>query len=153
MIEIERKYLVDTDVWQPMNNGVHIVQGYLSVDPERVVRVRIKSDKAFLTIKGKTKGISRIEMEYEIPVTEALTLLEMAVFMPIKKVRYLQQIGDLLWEIDVFNNENEGLVLAEVELPTENTKVILPGWVTQEVSGDPRYYNAWLTQHPFKSWK
>ncbi|MDX8339673.1 CYTH domain-containing protein [Draconibacterium sp. IB214405] len=152
MIEIERKFLVDTNKWSPKDSGNPIVQGYLSTDKERVVRVRIKGDRAWLTIKGKTQGISRIEMEYEIPVQEAEVLLELCHDFPIRKKRYVEEIYGMTWEIDVFEDKNNGLVLAEVELSDENEKVELPDWVTEEVSADHRYFNAWLSEHPFVSW-
>nr|WP_319570527.1 CYTH domain-containing protein [uncultured Draconibacterium sp.] len=152
MIEIERKFLVDTNIWCPKDSGNPIVQGYLSTDKERVVRVRIKGDKAWLTIKGKTQGISRIEMEYEIPVNEAEILMKLCHDFPVRKKRYVEKINEMTWEIDVFEDKNAGLVLAEVELSNENEKIELPNWVTQEVSTDYRYFNSWLSEHPYTTW-
>ncbi|WP_320112828.1 CYTH domain-containing protein [Draconibacterium orientale] len=152
MIEIERKFLVDTNLWCPKDSGNLIVQGYLSTDKERVVRVRIKGERAFLTIKGKTQGISRIEMEYEIPVNEAEILIKMCHDFPVRKKRFEEEIHGMTWEIDVFEDKNAGLVLAEVELSAENEKIELPNWVTQEVSADYRYFNAWLSEHPYATW-
>ncbi|MCY1722184.1 CYTH domain-containing protein [Prolixibacteraceae bacterium Z1-6] len=152
MLEIERKYLVDVEKWQPTNEGLKIIQGYLSVDKERVVRVRIKGEKAFLTIKGNQQGITRTELEYEIPVNEAQTMLEMCLDYPIEKTRYTQQVAGLLWEIDVFDGANSGLYLAEVELENETQYVELPEWIKEEVSHNHRYFNSWLSQNPFIRW-
>ena len=150
--EIERKFLVQEN-WQPHTDGIQIAQGYLSTVPERTVRVRIKGDKGFLTIKGKNQGISRAEYEYEIPVKDAQELLALAEQPVLTKTRYLEKHGDFLWEIDVFAGVNEGLVVAEIELPAENTKFPRPVWLGEEVSGDVRYYNANLIKSPYNLWK
>ncbi|WP_026765734.1 CYTH domain-containing protein [Selenomonas ruminantium] len=150
--EIERKFLVK-DNWQPQAAGITIAQGYLSTVPERTVRVRIKGDKGYLTIKGKNQGISRAEFEYEIPLADAEELLKLAEQPILSKVRYLEQHGNRLWEIDVFAGENQGLVVAEVELPDEGADFSRPVWLGQEVSGDVRYYNANLIKNPFSLWK
>jgi CYTH domain-containing protein len=151
--EIERKFLVDTALWTPQGEGVHLVQGYLSSHPERVVRVRIAGTVAKLTIKGKTRGISRAEYEYTIPVADAQQMLDELCERPlIDKHRYTEQIGAHTWEIDIFHGDNAGLVLAEVELASESEQIELPAWVTQEVSHDPRYFNANLLKAPFSSW-
>jgi adenylate cyclase len=151
--EIERKFLVDTALWAPQGEGVHLVQGYLSSHPERVVRVRIAGTVAKLTIKGKTRGISRAEYEYTIPVADAQQMLDELCERPlIDKHRYTEQIGAHTWEIDIFHGDNAGLVLAEVELASESEQIELPAWVTQEVSHDPRYFNANLLKAPFSSW-
>lgn len=152
MQEIERKFLLDTKLWQPSNEGFKIVQGYLSTDKERVVRVRIKGEKAYLTIKGNQQGISRTEIEYEIALNEAKEMLKMCLDYPIEKTRYHEYVGGMLWEIDIFHGINEGLFLAEVELENENQQVELPNWVKNEVSTDHRYFNAWLAQHPYTKW-
>lgn len=152
MQEIERKYLVDINKWKPTNKGVKIIQGYLSVDKDRVVRVRIKGEKAFLTIKGNQKGIVRTELEYEIPENEAKVMLKMCLDYPVEKTRYLETVGGLLWEIDIFEGLNSGLFLAEVELENENQSVELPGWIISEVSDDHRYYNSCLVENPFSKW-
>jgi len=150
--EIERKFLVQAS-WQPQDEGIKIAQGYLSTVPERTVRVRIKGDKGYLTIKGKNQGISRAEFEYEIPLADAEELLKLAEQPILSKVRYLEQHGNRLWEIDVFAGENQGLVVAEVELPDEGADFSRPRWLGQEVSGDVRYYNANLIKNPFSLWK
>jgi adenylate cyclase len=152
MVEIERKFLINTKLWKPKGTGIKIKQGYLSVDPERVVRVRVADEKAYITIKGKPKGIVRTELEYEIPKNEAEVLLKMCLDFPIEKRRFNDSIGNMIWEIDVFEGENKGLVLAEVELANENQKIDLPNWITDEVSLDSRYFNAWLSGHPFSKW-
>lgn len=152
MLEIERKFLVDRNKWKPSGKGEKIIQGYLSTDKERVVRIRIKRDKAWLTIKGKTQGIVRSEFEYEVPVQEAYEIMKMSLDNPIEKTRYKERIGELIWEIDVFEGINQGLCLAEVELDDENQPIEIPGWITEEVSNDIRYFNAWLSQHPYTTW-
>ena len=150
--EIERKFLVK-DSWQPQSEGVKIAQGYLSTVPERTVRVRIKGAKGYLTIKGKNTGISRAEFEYEIPRQDAKELLAMAEQPILAKTRYLEKQGESLWEIDVFAGANEGLVVAEIELPSEEADFARPAWLGEEVSGDVRYYNANLIKQPYSLWK
>ena len=150
--EIERKFLVQ-ESWQPRSAGVKSAQGYLSTVPERTVRVRIKGEKGYLTIKGKNEGISRAEFEYEIPLQDAEELLQLAEQPVLRKRRYLEQHGGSLWEIDVFAGENEGLIVAEIELPEEQAAFTKPDWLGEEVSGDVRYYNANLIKQPFSLWK
>ncbi len=152
MIEIERKFLVDVNNWKPQTTGTRIKQGYLSVDPERVVRVRIEAERAYLTIKGLPDGIARTELEYDIPVNEAEILLKMCVDFPIEKTRFKETVGTVVWEIDVFEGENQGLVLAEVELEYEKQQIELPAWIGDEVSYDKRYFNSRLSVHPFSKW-
>ena len=151
--EIERKFLIKRELWQPQSQGVEIRQGYLSLDPERTVRVRTKGAKGYLTIKGKNQGISRTELEYEIPYEEASQMLEELCLRPlVEKTRYLEQHGQQLWEIDIFAGDNEGLAVAEAELPTEDTALALPIWIDREVSGEARYYNSNLIKLPYKNW-
>jgi adenylate cyclase len=152
MLEIERKFIVDTKKWQPSTRGDRIIQGYLSTDKQRVVRVRVKGKKAFIAVKGECQGITRTELEYEIPEADGHVLLKMCVDYPVEKIRYLEEIEGKVWEVDVFENQNAGLVLAEIELQHEQEEITLPGWILSEVSHDKRYYNAWLAQHPFKTW-
>ena len=152
MYEIERKFLVNSAKWSRVGEGTKMVQGYLSTDEERTIRVRIAGQKAFLTIKGKPVGIKRVEMEYEIPVSDAKVLLKMCKNSPVEKTRYLEKIGDVVWEVDVFAGVNHGLLLAEVELKDENQQVDLPNWIEREVSNDSRYFNSYLTQYPFSTW-
>lgn len=153
-IEIERKFLVKNDRWRHLGEGVTYRQGYLSVDIERTVRVRAAGNKGFLTIKGKTTNAARDEFEYNIPVKEANKMLDVLCKRPlIEKTRYEIIIDDLIWEVDEFWGENEGLIIAEVELQDINQKIKLPEWIGEEVTSDPAYYNANLMQNPFSAWK
>lgn len=151
--EIERQYLVANDVWREhADAGVRITQGYLSVEPERTVRVRMReASPSTLTIKGKNVGAVRPEYEYEIPSEEAEELLELCIPALIDKTRYEVHVGELLWEIDVFYGENEGLVLAEVELD-EDSMPYEPEWVGADVTGVAAYYNANLVRRPYRTW-
>lgn len=152
MYEIERKFLVDTKKWQPSGKGTKIKQGYLMANSNKNVRVRIKGDKAFLTIKGQPEGIKRTELEYEIPVKDAEVMLNMIDGFPVTKTRYLETKSEFTWEIDVFEKENEGLVLAEVELENEDDSPELPEWITEEVSENEKYFNYYLAEHPYSKW-
>ncbi len=149
MVEIERKFLIDTRLWKPTVTGIKISQGYLSIDSEKVIRVRIADEKGFLTIKGKSKGIVRTELEYEIPKNEAEVLLKMCNGFVVEKVRYKEKFMNMIWEVDVFEGKNKGLFLAEIELEHENQEFDLPDWVGQEVTFDYRFYNSWLSKNPF----
>lgn len=150
--EIERKFLVTDDSWSDGTPGVKIAQGYLSKDPERTVRVRIAVGKAWLTLKGRTEGITRPEFEYAIPLDDAEALLEMCLPSVIDKTRYRIPFNGYLWEIDVFHGDNSGLIIAEVELAAESIFPPLPPWVGAEVSSDSRYFNSCLATVPFKNW-
>jgi adenylate cyclase len=152
--EIERKFLVRRESWvAPTEGGLLFRQGYLSVDPARTVRVRIAGRNAFLTIKGLTRGIERLEFEYGISVNDAEQMLDLLCLHPlIEKVRYRVQFGSLSWEVDEFRGENEGLILAEVELPRSDLRITLPPWIGLEVSDDPRYFNSNLSRNPFRKW-
>ncbi len=155
MVEIERKFLVTSNAFKSdALRKNHIAQGYLSSEPERTVRVRIKGEKGFLTIKGKSSetGISRFEWEKEIPINEAKELLLLCEKGAIEKTRYEIQVGQHLFEVDEFHGENEGLIMAEVELQSESEIFEKPLWLGQEVTQDPRYYNSYLSKHPFKTW-
>lgn len=160
MIEIERKYLVQSDAYKSeASQKFKIVQGYLNSDPERSVRVRIKGEKGFLTVKGKsnTSGTSRFEWEKEIPLKEAKELLSLCEPGIIEKIRYLipaqcDQGSRHIFEVDEFKGENTGLVVAEVELSFENEKITKPAWLGEEITGRPQYYNSALSQKPFQSW-
>ena len=153
--EIERKFLVTPGAWRPdPARGTRLRQGYLSSDPARTVRVRIAGDAAFLTIKGLTRGIQRLEFEYAIPVVDAAIMLDQLCHRPlVEKVRYREPYEGHIWEVDIFEGDNAGLVVAEVELPSATTPVALPHWVGVEVSGDPRYFNSNLVLHPFTAWR
>ena len=154
--EIERKYLVELEAWQEAKINAkhsHISQGYLSLEAERTVRVRIKKERASLTIKGKTQGVSRLEFEYEIPIEDGLALLKICQGSIIEKKRFILEYDNLVWEVDEFEGDNAGLIVAEVELESEDQVFALPPWIKEEVSEDSRYYNANLVQHPFKDWE
>ncbi|WP_338377528.1 CYTH domain-containing protein [uncultured Flavobacterium sp.] len=155
MIEIERKFLVKSDEFLKLfKTKNRIVQGYLSAVPERTVRVRIKGDKGYLTIKGKSNdsGLSRMEWEKEIDLNEAEQLLQICESGVIDKVRYEVEIGKHIIEIDVFDGTNKGLILAEIELQSEKESFEKPIWLGEEVTGDKRYYNAYLSKNPFENW-
>lgn len=155
--EIERKFLVHPERWRAVRaqaEASSIRQGFLSSVRERVVRIRISDQRGTLTIKGTSQGISRTEFEYDIPVQDAQTLLDALCERPlIEKVRYRIEHAGLSWEVDEFEGENQGLWLAEVELADASQSVVLPPWVSEEVSDDPRYFNANLICHPFSQWK
>ncbi|TRZ66729.1 MAG: CYTH domain-containing protein [Rhodocyclaceae bacterium] len=151
--EIERKYLVDLAAWKPQGPGTHFKQGYLNTQKERVVRVRIEGAQAKLTIKGVNVGVTRAEFEYLIPVDDAAILLDNLCEQPlIDKHRHKEVHGGKTWEIDIFHGENDGLVVAEIELASEDEKFEVPAWVAREVSSDSRYYNSNLLKNPYKSW-
>jgi CYTH domain-containing protein len=150
--EIERKFLVDVARWQPRGAGVVLRQGYLSTHPERTVRVRREGAAGALTIKGVTTGVSRLELEYPIPAADADALLALCEQPLIEKVRHTEEHGGKRWEIDVFGGVNAGLVVAELELGSEDEGFERPAWVGVEVSGDRRYYNASLVAAPYSSW-
>jgi len=153
--EIERKFLFREGYDIPQGNPVRIVQGYLSSVPERTVRVRIKGEKGFLTIKGigNETGASRFEWEQEIPVSDATALLGICEPGVIDKVRHRVNVGPHLFEIDQFFGDNEGLILVEVELAHEGEAFDRPEWLGEEVTGDVRYYNSMLMKEPFTKWK
>ena len=151
-LEIERKYLVIGDQWK-QEMPVRICQGYLNRDKERTVRVRISGEKAFLTIKGMNIGATRTEYEYEIPLSHAEELLKICDGPVLEKNRYIVCCHDVIWEVDEFLGENEGLIVAEVELKSEDQSFDRPDWVGQEVTNDPRYFNSNLCSHPFCKWR
>ena len=155
MEEIERKFLVtNTDFISESNSNNRIVQGYLNSDPSRTVRVRIKGEQGFLTIKGKGNAsrTTRFEWEKEIDVAEAESLLLLCEKGIIDKIRYEILVGKHTFEVDVFSGENQGLIMAEVELSNENDFFEKPKWLGNEVTGDKRYYNSYLSKNPFISW-
>lgn len=153
-VEIERKFLVKGDSWRQLATGSFYCQGYLSLTRERVVRVRTAGDRGFLTVKGVTKGISRLEYEYEIPLQDAKDMLDHLCERPlIEKHRYRVEFEGLVWEIDEFMGDNQGLILAEVELAEEDQIISLPEWIGKEVSRDPKYHNAGLVKHPYQKFE
>ena len=155
MIEIERKFLVHNDAYKKEATSIEkIVQGFLNTHPERTVRVRAKDNKGYLTVKGKSNatGTTRFEWEREIDVEEAELLLKLCEQPILKKTRYKISYGNHIFEVDEFYGDNQGLVIAEVELQNEQEPFDEPDWLGEEVTGDVRYYNARLIKEPYKSW-
>ena len=152
--EIELKFLVIGEAWRGIAQGTLYRQGYLNSAKERTVRVRTVGDRAFLTIKGLTVGASRVEYEYEIPFEDGNFLLDNLAEKPIiEKKRYRIPQGKFVWEIDEFFGENQGLIVAEIELESEDEAFDRPEWAGQEVTGDPRYFNSNLIRHPYTRWQ
>lgn len=155
MLEIERKFLVkNLDFIDLATTKNRIVQGYLNSTPERTVRVRIKGNKGFLTIKGigNESGTTRMEWEKEIDVQDAEQLLTLCEKGAIDKIRHEIPVGNHIYEVDIFYGENEGLIMAEIELQTENEVFEKPFWLGEEITSDKRYYNAYLSNNPYKTW-
>jgi len=151
--EIERKFLVKGDAWRSLGKATQYRQGYLNSVKERTVRIRTVGDKAFLTIKGLTVGATRAEYEYEIPMADCNAMLDTLAEKPIiDKKRYKIPFEGLTWEIDEFFGENQGLIVAEVELQSEDQQFKKPEWIGAEVTGDPRYFNANLISHQYTKW-
>jgi len=151
-LEIERKFLLKEDTWRS-EQGTRYRQGYLNSVKERTVRVRTIGDKGYLTIKGASRGPVRTEYEYEIPVAEAEAMLDGLCEKPlIEKKRYKIEFKGLIWEVDEFFGENQGLIVAEVELEKEDQAFRKPEWVGEEVTGDPKYFNANLIHNPYQNW-
>ncbi|PJA31933.1 MAG: adenylate cyclase [Zetaproteobacteria bacterium CG_4_9_14_3_um_filter_53_7] len=151
--EIERKFLLSHTGSRPSGEGILYRQGYLSVDSERSARVRIAGNQAWLTIKGKSESMTRREFEYPIPLHDAQDLLDHLCLKPlIEKKRYRIDVEGTCWEVDEFLGENSGLILAEVELKHQEQVIVLPDWIGEEVTDDPRYYNAALVNAPYSSW-
>lgn len=152
--EIERKFLVRNDSWRnSVVRQAKIQQAYLDPDANVSIRVRIKdNDSATLTLKTRSPKLRRQEFEYTIPTTDAEELISLRQGHIIEKIRYIVPDGDLTWEIDVFSGENLGLVIAEIEVPSENQQIELPPWIGSEVTGQDRYYNGTLAQHSYRSW-
>lgn len=152
-VEIERKFLVSHDGWMSQaDEGRCCKQGYIVSDSEKTVRIRVMDDAGFLTVKGATNGISRMEFEYKIDRSDAEYMLRFCDRI-IDKTRYNVEHTGMIWEVDVFHGDNTGLIIAEIELTSEKQPVELPDWVGKEVSGDPRYYNACLARNPFSRWQ
>jgi adenylate cyclase len=151
-LEIEKKFLLNNSDWRK-EQGVMYRQGYLNSVKERTVRVRIIGDKGYLTVKGISRGAVRAEYEYEIPGVEAEAMLDDLCEKPlIEKMRYKIAYKGFVWEVDEFCGENQGLIVAEVELESEDQKFEKPEWIGEEVTGDPRYFNANLVHHPYCKW-
>ena len=150
--EIERKFLVRGTDWR-QGAPVRLRQGYLNRDKERTVRVRIAGSRAYLTIKGLTRGVSRPEFEYEIPLQDGEALLTLCDGLPLEKDRYTLQHAGATWEVDEFLGANAGLVIAEIELKDERQEFERPSWLSTEVSDDPRYFNSSLIAAPYRTWR
>jgi len=153
--EIERKFLVDHEKWRRVKKGkgTHYRQGYLINDEKRTFRVRVTDKHGYITLKGSTSGISRKEYEYKIPVEDGIELLDAFAESEVRKIRYKVKFAGNLWEVDEFSGDNEGLIMAEIELEHEDEEFDKPDWLAREVSDDDRYYNSNLSVHPFKKWK
>lgn len=154
-VEIEKKFLVTDESWR-LNDppGLQLIQGYLAGSEKSSIRIRIEGDRANLNIKSATLGIRRLEYEYAIPLLDAREMLEKLAQGPlIEKTRYYVQVVNHRWEVDVFHGDNEGLVVAEIELNDEDEVFVRPPWLGQEVSGQARYYNVCLSKKPYKNWK
>lgn len=151
--EIERKFLVKGEAWRRLGTSTPFRQGYLSTVKERTVRVRVVGDQGILTIKGRTVGATRAEYEYPIPEVDAQEMLDELCEQPIiEKDRYAIEQDGMIWEVDDFGGVNAGLIVAEVELESEDQEIILPDWIGEEVTGDPKYFNANLVAKPFSTW-
>jgi adenylate cyclase len=152
--EIERKYLIDQKAWQEINKpeGKQYRQGYLTIDPGKTIRVRVSGRQAFLTVKGETAGASRTEIECEIPVDIAVEMLEHFAIAEIQKIRYIIPHAGKDWEVDEFLGENAGLFIAELELKHEDEPFEKPAWVREEVTYDHRYFNSYISLHPYNTW-
>ncbi|MCB1279741.1 CYTH domain-containing protein [Prosthecobacter sp.] len=150
--EIERKYLLKPGAWRPESEGRRLTQGYLSRDPDRTVRVRIAGEGAFMTVKSRRTGISRTEIEFPITLEQARDLMALCFQPVIDKTRHEVMHDGMLWEVDVFHGANDGLIVAEIELPAEDTPFTLPEWIGEEVSHDLRYTNSRLSAEPFTTW-
>jgi len=153
-IEIERKFLVNHELWGNMvkPQGNHYRQGYLVAEPGKTIRVRVTDRCGYITIKGASVGATRSEFEYEIPKEEAQELLDLFSVSELSKIRYNIEFEGKLWEVDVFLGENSGLLMAEIELVSEAESFELPRWIENEVTGDKRYYNSYLSKNPFSKW-
>jgi adenylate cyclase len=152
-VEIERKFLLVGDAWRTLGEPVLLRQGYLSSDPERVVRVRIEGEQGTLTIKGKSVGATRGEWEYPVPLADANELLDRLCQQPlIEKYRRRIALAGHVWEVDEFLGANQGLMFAEIELASEDEQFDKPDWIGAEVTDDPRYFNSSLIRHPYSRW-
>ena len=145
-LEIERKFLVTSDAWRKGAKGLRLRQGYLSLDPERTVRVRLAGEQAWITVKGLTRGATRDEFEYAIPPKDAAAMLDGLCSAVLEKTRYRVRFGGNTWEVDEFHGKNEGLLLAEIEMEAEGSTISLPPWIGDEVTDNPRYYNSNLAK-------
>lgn len=153
-VEIERKFLIDHEKWDQLHKpeGVHYRQGYMLSNGQETIRVRVSDSQGFLNLKSKISSMTRKEYEYEIPLAEAIEILNSFTKHGTEKIRYRIPFETKIWEVDVFLGDNAGLIVAEIELTGESDKFIEPDWITTEVTDDGRYSNASLSVHPFKDW-
>lgn len=151
--EIERKFLLKDDSWRGLGQGRHYRQGYLVTAQDRSVRVRTVDDQGFITVKGATRGATRLEFEYPVPLADAEAMLKLCVGPIIEKTRYRIPFEHKVWEVDEFEGDNRGLITAEVELHSEQEPVKIPSWIGKEVTDDPSYFNSNLVNHPYNTWK
>jgi adenylate cyclase len=153
-MEIEHKYLVNAELWNTIDpeKSYDIKQGYLSIDPNKTIRVRTKGDKGFITIKGRANGAMRPEFEYEIPLSDANELIQLFCKEVVEKVRHQVTYNNKIWEVDEFKGLNKGLLIAEIELKSKDEKYEKPDWITKEITEDLKYANAYLSIRPFSTW-
>jgi CYTH domain-containing protein len=151
--EIERKFIINKEIWKPYGEKVSIKQAYILTNNNKILRVRIANNKAYLTLKGNSKGITRDEFEYQIPLSDALQIIEMREGSIVSKTRYIVYEYGKKWEVDVFEDENKGLLIAEIELENEEDLFDKPLWIGEEVSTDKRYYNFNLSKIPYSLWQ
>ena len=153
-LEIERKFLIEKDLWYALKkpSGVLIQQGYLVNEPGKVIRIRVTDTSGYLTIKGPTVNATRSEYEFPIPKMEAIQILDQFTKVRIDKTRYNIEFEGKTWEVDEFWGDNEGLIIAEIELKSENEDFKKPAWIGTEVTKDHRYYNSYLSEHPYNTW-
>ena len=152
--ETERKFLIEKDLWYALKKpaGEDITQAYLVNEPGKVIRIRVTDSNGYLTIKGPSEDATRLEYEYPVPREEALEILDRFTGKRIEKIRYKIEFHSHIWEIDEFFGENDGLILAEIELKSQEESFEKPSWLGQEVTHDHRYYNSYLAENPFKDW-
>jgi adenylate cyclase len=152
--EIERKFLIEKDLWYALKKpiGEDITQAYLVNEPGKVIRIRVTDSNGFITIKGPTENLTRLEFEYPVPREDALEILNLFGSKRIEKTRYKIEFHGHLWEIDEFFGDNEGLVIAEIELKSQEESFDKPSWLGEEVTHDHRYYNSYLSEHPYIKW-
>lgn len=154
-VEIERKFLIDIAKWNKSEKGIkHFYrQGYILADPEKTIRVRVTDEGGFITIKGKSVGASRSEFEYTIPRQDGIELLDQFCTSDVSKYRYIVSFAGKIWEVDEFLGANQGLLMAEIELSSEEEQFETPDWIKEEVTGVEKYYNSNLSKRPFKQWE
>ncbi|MDO3384817.1 CYTH domain-containing protein [Gilvimarinus sp. SDUM040013] len=152
-IEIERKFLVDVSLLPELVAGTYISQGYVETASSTVVRIRVKGNIGYLTLKGESTGIACAEYEYEIPKADAKEIIAtLCAGKTVEKTRYEYPVANHTWEVDIFHGENQGLIVAEIELGAENEEFLKPDWVMEEVTGQTRYFNSQLLNHPYATW-